>query len=239
MATLSPAQLINLAQQALTKRIVSREYAAGTMVLAGHDDASKRTTITFDEYDRRAIRAASIMMAESGGNTAARCYNYDRDGKSACSPTPLPAGTPGTQRGIDRGVWQWNSVAWPDISDMAADEPETATDIAYRVSDAFTSWGPWRGSRGLDPNSEPSKIIAAQYRNMMGVVVDDTPILSQLDPNADGIPEGLAPVIGWAEGLGRLLGRLLDPAWWRRIGVGALGLLLVIIALVLTIARTS
>lgn len=236
MAQLSPAQLINLAQQALTKRVQSRDQAAGTMVLVGADDASKTTTITNADYDQRAVRAASIMMAESGGRTDARCYNYDGPNGPTCSPTPLPAGTKGTERGIDRGLWQWNSKAWPDISDMAADEPETATDIAYRVSKGFTTWGPWRGSRGLDPNSAPSRTIAAEYRNMMGVVVDDTPILSQLDPDANGTPDGLAPALGWLEALGKLLSNLLSPAWWRRLGVGALGLLLVVIAVVLVVA---
>lgn len=236
MAQLSAAQLINLAQDALGKRIASRDQVAGTIVIVNADDASKSSTITNQEYDQRAVRAASIMMAESGGKTDARCYNYDKDGKASCSPTPLPAGTPGTQRGIDRGLWQWNSVAWPDISDMAADEPETATDIAYRVSKGFTTWGPWRGSRGLDPNSTPSRTIAAEYENMLGVVVDDTPILSQLDPDANGTPDGLAPVLGWLEALGKLLSNLLSPAWWRRLGIGALGLLLVVIAVVLVVA---
>lgn len=238
MATLTPAQLVNLAQQTINARVKSRDLTgtSGTVVLVDAADPSKTSSVELRDIDQRVIMAASIMMAESGGKTDARCYNYDGPNGPTCSPTPLPAGTKGTERGIDRGLWQWNSKAWPDISDMAADEPETATDIAYRVSKGFTTWGPWRGSKGLDPNSAPSKAVQAAFKDMMGDVRDDTPILSWIDPDANGTPDGLAPALGWLEALGKLLSNLLSPAWWRRLGIGALGLLLVIIAVVLVVA---
>lgn len=236
MAQLTPAQLLNLASERIARQRVNQARTDGVVELVDTDNPSgPKVRLTEAEYDARIVRAASIMLAESGGKTDARCYNYDGPNGPTCSPTPLPAGTKGTQRGVDRGLWQFNSVAWPQVDDLMADDPDASTDAAFRASRMFSSWGPWRGSRGLDPQSQPSRTIAAQWEQMMGRAVDDTPILSQLDPNADGNPvDGvLGGVLGWAEALGRLLTNLIDPAWWRRIGIGALGILLVILAVVL------
>lgn len=37
--------------------------------------------------------------------------------------------------------------------------------------------------------------------------------------------------LGWAEALGRFLSHLVDPGFWKRIGIGALGILLAIVGL--------
>lgn len=229
MPTLTPEQLLTTAKTAINAR--RKSTADGFVVLAdvkNPADASLDRRITVQDYEARIIQAAAIMFAESGGRTDARCYNYDKNGSASCSPTPLPAGTPGTQRGVDRGVWQWNSKAWPTITDQMADDPDIATDIAYRVSNGFTSWGPWRGSKrgskGLDKTSTPYKTIAAAYEGTLSVATDDTPVLSQIDPDANGTPDGIVPtVLDWTKALGKLLSSLISAAFWYRIGIGVLG----------------
>lgn len=180
-------------------------------------------TLPKDSWIQRQIVAASIIWAESGrGDATARCYNVDKpDGTHTCSKSG-PAGP----RGVDRGLWQWNNKAWPAIPDEAADNPEAATMIAFLVTRGWSEWGPWRGSAGLDPNSPTSKEIAAEFLNQWGVVRDDS---------LDWVPSN---VLDWAAGLGKLIGNLLDPAWWRRLGVFALGGALVVVALVLALAPT-
>lgn len=254
MAKLTPAQIIDQVTEPLSKRLISgpsSNESRGYYVIANLKTPADRSTayrIPTSEYDRRVVQAAAIVMAESGGDTNAVCYNYNNPAKvttqnpngADCSPKPLPAGTPGTQRGIDRGLWQWNTVAWPQITDLAAFDPSTSTEIAFTVSNAYTSFGPWSKSRGMDPNSEAFKTIAATYESMLGRAVDDTPILSTIDPDADGIPDGaFGALVGWAEGLGRLLSNLTSAAFWTRVGIGALGVALVVFAVASLGRRTA
>lgn len=240
MPNLTPAQVIDLVQEPLTKRRVSgpmSKESRGYYVIASIDapaDPTKHVKIPTSEYDARVLRAASIVWAESGGKTDARCYNVNGpDGKPTCSPTP-PAGP----RGVDRGLWQWNSVAWPKIDDLAAFDPSTSTEIAYITSKGYTSFGPWSKSRGMDPNSAPSKLIRDTYESMLGRAVEEyvgTPI-NAIDVT-DTVSNAAGGLFGWAEALGRLLSRLIDPAFWRRIGIGALGVVLVVVAVVLLARR--
>lgn len=208
MATLSPQDLVNLASQTIGSRVIGTD-AKGELILAHYKQPASRSLdvhIPKSEMSSRVIRAASIMLAESGGKT------------DAFRPA---AQNPGG--GNDRGLWQINDKAHPDVSDQAAFDPTTSTEIAYQLSQGFKSWGPWHGSPGLDPASQPSQTIAKTYKDMTGYVVDDTPILSQIDPNAD---LSFAPILGWAEALGRFLSHLIDPTFWKRVGIGALGVLL-------------
>ena len=71
----------------------------------------------------------SIVLRESGGGYPnARNWN-----------------TNGT---VDRGLWQWNSGAWPAISAEMADDPARATAKAYQVSRGGTNWQAWKSSAG-------------------------------------------------------------------------------------------
>jgi hypothetical protein len=237
MTVYTPAQLINLALDEANKRVQSKDPGAGQVVIVGARDASKSTTITQAEFEQRLLMAARIMYAESGGDTAAVCYNVDdAQGNATCRKTP-PAGV----RGTDRGLWQFNSKAFPDVTDVCAYEAQCSTAAAYFHSNGFTAFGPWSKSAGVDPSArrydEVRATINAAWESMQGTVRDDTPILSQIDPDANGAPNvGLGKLLGWTEALGKLLSRLIDPAFWRRFGMGALGILLVLIAVALVIA---
>lgn len=241
MTKLSPDDLVKLANDTGERYV--RDRKAGRVVTVDPNNARREIIRTEEQWWEGIVTAASIMLAESGGDTAARCYNVDGpDGRPTCSPTG-PAGP----RGVDRGLWQWNSVAWgpkrPDgtanpaaISDADADNPERATEIAYRVSQGFTTWGPWTGSRGLDPASPASRTIrnttaakALQVRTLPPNVDPGTRILQTV---ADPIIGAASNVLSWTEGLAKLLGALTSAAFWRRVGIGALGLALIVAALV-------
>lgn len=70
-----------------------------------------------------AVMGIAIIMKESGGNTNAR--NHNSNGS------------------IDRGIWQWNNRAHPDISDACAFDPVCATQKALSISGNGSNWGPW------------------------------------------------------------------------------------------------
>jgi hypothetical protein len=65
----------------------------------------------------------AIVMAESGGQPKAR--NTNSDGS------------------VDRGMWQINNKAHPDVSDSVADDPIGATKAAYKISNGGKNWKPW------------------------------------------------------------------------------------------------
>lgn len=67
--------------------------------------------------------AVAIAMAESSGNAQARGTNTDGS--------------------IDRGLWQINNRANPQVSDSCAYDPLCSARAAYKISAGGTNWGPW------------------------------------------------------------------------------------------------
>lgn len=43
----------------------------------------------------------------------------------------------------DRGIWQINSAAHPEVSDSCAFDPVCAAGQTYRISNGGTNWSPW------------------------------------------------------------------------------------------------
>jgi hypothetical protein len=224
-----PNGLVNLAQQTAEKYVRVKEPNAtggARVITVDPTNARVERVVPFAEWVEGIITAACIMQAESGGDSDARCYNVDdAQGRPTCSATG-PAGP----RGVDRGLWQWNSVAWPQITDLLAFDPVAASDTAYKVSDGFRTWGPWTGSRGLNPNSAESKIVrnSTNARALRGEYVttgtEEIPFTPIDVPRID--------LFGWAEALGRLLSNLISAEWWRRVGIGAAGAALVALAVI-------
>jgi|CXWL01.1.fsa_nt_gi hypothetical protein len=211
------AELLGIANREMSDHVRAR--TGDTITLSstwGRDE-----TITQADYDARQVRAASIMYAESGGHPDARRDAADNPGG-----------------GNDRGLWQINDKAWPNVPDAVAYDPQQATAWAYQTSKGFTTWGPWRGSRGLDPNSAESRQVAKVAATGVKVLPETSsgPIGGPLDVILDKLPGGVTDLFAWPAQLARLLGNLLSSDWWRRVGVGALGLLLVLIAVAFTIA---
>lgn len=181
-------------------------------------------TMTRDQFTKGALTAACIVYAESGGNPLKVGVN----GANSVAP--------GTR---DRGLFQWNEKAWPGITDAMALNPRICFLLAWRVSKGWTDFTPWHGSRGLDPTSAESQVILKEYEAMTGRAVGQGLFgIPDVRPLVDAVKNALAGTLDWTKALGRLLSKLIDPAWWKRIGVGALGLLLVVAALIL-IAYTA
>lgn len=49
---------------------------------------------------------------------------------------------------------------------------------------------------------------------------------------AGGVWDAASGVLDWGTSLARLLGKLLDPLWWRRIGIGTMGIALIIFGVI-------
>lgn len=79
------------------------------------------------------VRAVAVALAESRGAVKARCYN---SGHGCDAP-------PATARSVDRGVWQINDRAHPDVTTACADHPACCARAAYRISNGGRSWSPW------------------------------------------------------------------------------------------------
>ena len=73
--------------------------------------------------------AVRIVLGESGGNPQAINVNRGAKGKYKDS--------------VDRGLWQFNNVAFPDLSEEAAFDVQLSTERAYKVWKKV-GWKPWR-----------------------------------------------------------------------------------------------
>jgi Lysozyme like domain/Ricin-type beta-trefoil lectin domain len=81
--------------------------------------------------------AIAVAIGESGCNPAA-CYD-DTTGQEC-----TPASTSGSHDSIDRGVWQINSRAWPQVSNSCAFRGLCNAKVAYgSVSADGSFFGPW------------------------------------------------------------------------------------------------
>lgn len=219
---------------------MSTTYSIDEVYLFIRDEARKHPDATCTVLNL--IEGTTIVMRESGGDTRAICYNYDNArGKPACSKVPLPAGTPGVERGIDRGWWQFNEPSNPEIPIDDMWSPGKATEWAYKKSAGFTQYTPWGGNdvhhgegwvKAFDAAGRAGDIDATVGVKDIGEAIVAIPGMA-----AESATAPLAKLFPWADSLGALLSRLIDPAFWRRFGLGALGLLLVLIAVVLVVAE--
>lgn len=154
--------------------------------------------------------------------------------------------------GRDRGIWQWNSKAWPDITDAQAFDPLAATDLARERSNGGADWGPWN----LGPNAYTGRprtdldlgaaraAFAAHYRErysldeirsrMTALGVDPETGRARIETDNNFGPlgsifGGLQDLIGLAW---KALKLLTSGAFWRRAGIVIGGLVLLALGLV-------
>lgn len=170
--------------------------------------------------------------------------------------------------GNDRGLVQFNDKAFPNISDKVAYNPRAAMlrmryiaqgeSIRPHTSDKDL-FGPWNvGRYHYDKKRGESVFSAADEqaaRDAVANPVDPTARLQaagingtdpELDSIADNVIDAAGDVVagpldafkGLATGALAVLRTLIDPAWWKRIGVGVLGVLL-IAAAVAVVARSQ
>lgn len=98
--------------------------AGGSSTLPGSNSGSIRQVAQAAGFTGTALdTAVAIAMAESGGN--AQAVNVNTNGSR------------------DRGLWQINNQAWPNVSDACAFDPLCAAKAAYRISQDGTDFSPW------------------------------------------------------------------------------------------------
>jgi len=261
--SLYPSELILLAASEVTRHVKRGPEIDPTtkmpVIRLYKGDATAGDTGTIvaqTELEARMVQAARIMFAESGGDPAAVCYNYQKpNGDRTCSKTPLPAGTPGTERGVDRGLWQFNSKAFPKITDLCAFEVDCAMKAAYHESNGFTAWGPWSKSAGIDPKAERydnvKQVVETAWADMQGTAIAEDWLTQPIVGLGGAIKDGaeatfrdmwdavLAGAPDWVKGLFRAIGYVFTQDFWRRFGMGALGVGMILVALVLVVAETK
>lgn len=177
-------------------------------------------TITATAFSQRVIRACAIIIAESGGVPNARNVN----GASSSAPGS-----------VDRGLCQFNDQAFSWLTDAQCYSVPDVLSAMFFVSKHFSDWGPWHGSAGLDNTSPAYKTAAAADLARTGIAVPaDDPLTAAAVTTAQTV-QNLAP--GVLAVLGKVLALLTNGSFWQRVGIGALGLLFVVVAIVL-FART-
>src|SRR6266567_5931908 len=82
------------------------------------------------------VTATAVCVAESGGN--ANIYYCDGTGTVGTYP---PVTCPGGS--YDRGLWQVNSKAWPQVPDSCAFQPTCNANAAYAISVQGATFSPW------------------------------------------------------------------------------------------------
>ena len=89
------------------------------------------------------VNGCSIVCAESGRNPLAKHVNTDGS--------------------IDRGLWQINDKAHPDVTDQAAYDPVQATAAAFSISHQGTDYGAWStwNNGAYKPHVEASTVANA------------------------------------------------------------------------------
>lgn len=176
--------------------------------------AAAQETITATELEQRSIRAVAVILGESRGIPNA--YNTNVGGTA-----------PGSH---DRGLVQFNDKFFPWITDAECFDPAACLSYFYYVTKHFTAWGPWNGDAGLSNSSDVYKLAAKTNLDMTGVAVPvDDPITGAAVAAVNALPS-------WADltGLiGKVLALLTSGDFWKRFGIGALGVLLVVIAVVI------
>jgi hypothetical protein len=172
--------------------------------------------------------ATAICLAESGGTY----------GERRVCPSPSN----------DWGLWQINSPSHPQYNKARlCNEPPYNAGAMVAISNGGRNWRPWTTYTGgqyrrylarADKAATEAffgggKIIAPGRDDFAGPSIPDLP-----DP-LEGI-EGALRQVGDVLGapfrlVANLLGILGDPEWWKRLGVGLAGAVLLVIAGVLLV----
>ena len=95
-------------------------------------------------YSGDLVTAAAICMAESGGQ--ATVYACDANGRTVGVGYYTPGkaiNCPSGTTSYDRGLWQFNSVYAPKVSNACAFDPTCNAGQAYLYSDLGTAFSPW------------------------------------------------------------------------------------------------
>lgn len=109
-------------------------------------------------YGGNLVTATAVCVAESGGNPT--IYYCDGNGTVGTYP---PVTCPGGS--YDRGLWQVNSKAWPQVPDSCAFQPKCNANAAYGISAQGSSFSPW----AVYNNTGYSRYLGAAQRAVTGL----------------------------------------------------------------------
>lgn len=190
------------------------------------------TGTTWDDVLKRngwpafAIPAAkAIIKRESGGNQDACC------GKRCKTPQK---GACASQPSTDRGGFQINDVAHPDVSDDCAYDPDCAAKAALKIAKGGHDWGPWSSSGGTPaPLRTPLPLTGKGSGNAL--VGGDSGIPNPLSA-VTSVAGGVASL---ANSLEHLVSGLFSSSTWFRVGKVLVGLILGLAGLVILIRKAG
>lgn len=182
------------------------------------------------------VEGTSIVLRESGGD--AKAYRDASKNKNG---------------GNDRGWWQINSKAYPDVPDSVCYDPVQSTQWVFATSKGFTDWTSWKTSSGSGPRSGRNWAVAldaavsagdgdslgsAGTPVSIGDAVDAVGAIPALATDSIGSTLGGA-FLSWTDALGKFLSSLISPEWWKRIGIAAIGVFVIILGLILMFGKTA
>lgn len=136
---------------------------------------------------------------------------------------------PPTKYGRAVGLWQI-MPGWGRPPAAQLRDPKVNAEQMVKISGAGSNWSPWEVCNG--PKCENLRNFAPPgfERQAPGIGLDDIPVIGgPLDATRDAAVKAsqLAKIAGDA------IGTLSDPEWWKRLGVGAAGVLVLVVAGVL------
>lgn len=163
--------------------------------------------------------AAAVAKSESGLDTAA-------------------VNTRNTNGSTDTGLWQINSVHGYSPAELL--DPAGNARAAYAVwrRQGWSAWSDYRNGRYLahTPEAFGAGVRTGATTGKVGpgdlgkIAADLARNPGQI-PDAAGTLTGLSNPLDPLASLGRLAAALGNPDWWRRLGVGALGVALIVAGL--------
>lgn len=206
-----------------------------------HDEIA---TLWVQEGGRRgaADMAASIALAESTGDTGATNTNSDGTvdrGLFQINSSNGPLSTYTLSKNIKAAIllsangttWRKWCTAWSDDACGKHGGTYEGDGSSYKkfITGSYTPQ-----DIRIRSTSDGGEVVTNSKGQNLGVIQSKSQGLDQGEAVPQGITGGLATglvegSIGWAKGLAALLGHLLNGSFWKRVGQGAAGLLLMLI----------
>jgi hypothetical protein len=101
-----------------------------------------------DKINSTAAQACGIVAAKAGFSYARSVDGYPQMvvavavamAESSCNPGASYTNSNGC---VDRGLWQVDNCAWPNVSNTCAYQAQCNADAAYSISAEGTDWTPW------------------------------------------------------------------------------------------------
>jgi hypothetical protein len=126
--------LASLAPHGAAGPMTFQQIATAAQTCAGY--AAAAGWANNGNFGGNLVTATAVCVAESGGN--ATIYYCDGNGTVGTYP---PVRCPGGS--YDRGLWQVNSKAWPQVTDACAFQPTCNANAAYAISAQGATFSPW------------------------------------------------------------------------------------------------